>query len=51
MTKGSKSFKRLFAAFVAVSAIAIAGTPNQAHALGFPNGDLALVVYGGDTEY
>jgi hypothetical protein len=35
---------------LAAVAVAVVGFVGQAHAVSFPNGQLALIVYGGDTE-
>lgn len=42
--------KRLAAAVIALSAMAVMGGPSSALALGFNFGDLGFFVYGGDTE-
>lgn len=48
--KRQSNVKRLLAALVAVSAVAVAGGPSNAFALGFNFGDLGFFVYGGDSE-
>jgi hypothetical protein len=45
------NMKRVVAMMAAVSSLVVVGLPTKAQALGFPNGDLAFVVYGGSTEY
>jgi len=48
--KRQSHVKRLLAALVAVSAVAVAGVPSNALALGFINGDLGFIVYGGNDQ-
>ncbi|WP_062484642.1 hypothetical protein [Candidatus Nitrospira inopinata] len=48
--KVGATIKQTVAAFAAVAGLAVVGLPSPASALEFPFGDLAFVVYGGDTE-
>jgi hypothetical protein len=49
--KALKVMKRLAAGMCVVAAVAAVSMPSKAQALGFNPGDLALIIYGGDTEY
>jgi len=49
--KRCSNMKRVVAMIAATSALAIAGLPTKAQALGVPNGDLGFIIYGGDSEY
>ncbi|MDO8357097.1 MAG: hypothetical protein Q7U76_11960 [Nitrospirota bacterium] len=48
--KRQSHVKRLLAALVAVSAVAVAGVPSNALALGFNFGDAGFFVYGGNDQ-
>jgi len=48
--KRQSHVKRLLAALVAVSAVAVAGVPSNAFALGFNFGDAGFFVYGGNDQ-
>ncbi len=43
--------KRLAAGVGILAAVAVVGMPSKAQALGFPSGDLAFIIYGGNNEY
>lgn len=45
------AMKRLAAGMCVVAAVGAVSMPSKAQALGFPNGDLAFVIYGGSNEF